>query len=166
MSKKEKTKNSQKAITITMVILLIAIFIITIILGLIRIGMENNWFAESNKIETNTEKQEFVEVLEDGTKLNVSDKMKEVKKFEEFEISNLKVTENNNVTLLEGTITNVGKTEEGGYPVNLIIKDKEGKEIITIAAFIGKLEPGKSTQLSTSATFDYSNAYDFSISKR
>ena len=105
-------------------------------------------------------------MLSDGTKLNTSDKLHETKTFDGMEISDFQLTENDNVTLLLGTVTNTSSTTKGGYPVSLIIKDKEGNEIITIAAYISELDPGESTQLSTSATFDYANAYDFEIVKR
>lgn len=116
--------------------------------------------------EENTVKEEFVDVLEDGTRLNTSDKLHETKKFEGMEITDFQLTENNNVSLLLGTITNTSNGVVGGYPVRIKVVDKEGNEIITVEAYIGELEPGQSTQLNTSATFDYANAYDFSISKK
>lgn len=72
----------------------------------------------------------------------------------------------NFVTLLLETITNVGKTKQGGYPINVKLVDKNGNEIITIAAIIGELEPGESMQLSTNVVENCANAYDFIISKR
>ena len=83
-----------------------------------------------------------------------------------MEITNFQLTEKDNVTLLLGTVTNTSSTTKGGYPVNVTVVDKQGNEIITVAAFLGPLEPGQSTQFSTSATFDYANAYDFSITKK
>ena len=83
-----------------------------------------------------------------------------------MEITDFQLTEKDNVTLLLGTITNTSNEKKGGYPVNIKVVDKQGNEIITVAAFFGELEPGQSTQLSTSATFDYANAYDFSITKK
>ena len=110
--------------------------------------------------------EEFVNVLEDGTRLNKSDKLHEKKEFDGMEITDFQLTEKENVTLLLGTITNTSNEKKGGYPVNIKVVDKQGNEIITVAAFFGELEPGQSTQLSTSATFDYANAYDFSITKK
>ena len=83
-----------------------------------------------------------------------------------MEISKIQLTEKDNVTLLLGTVTNVSDTTRGGYPVNVTVFDKEGNEITTVSAFLGELEPGKSTQFSTNATFDYANAYDFTITKK
>ena len=44
-------------------------------------------------------------------------------------------------------------------------KYKNEKEITTIGGYIGEVNPGESTQLNSSATFDYANAYDFRIEK-
>lgn len=139
------------------------LILITIIVIIIAIVMANN---KEEKVENKAPKEEFVNVLEDGTRLNTSDKLHQKKTFDGMEITNFQLTEKDNVTLLLGTITNTSDTARGGYPVNITVKDKQGNEIITVAGFIGELEPGKSTQLSTSATFDYANAYDFEITKK
>ena len=151
------TKNEKKVVGI---IALIAVAIIVILL-VVR-GNQNKKQEEG----ATAPKEEFVEVLEDGTRLNTSDKLHEKKTFEGMEITNFQLTENGNVTLLLGTITNTTGTKQGDYPVNIKVVDKNQKEIITVAAYMPPLEPGESTQLSTNATFDYENAYDFSISRR
>lgn len=147
--------------------LILILSIITIVVVIAAIVIKNS--STNKKNENNSVQQpeeEFVDVLEDGTRLNTSDKLHETKTFEGMEISNFQVTEKDNVTVLLGTVTNVSNTTKGGYPVNIKIVDKAGNEIVTIGAFLGTLEPGESTQLNTSATFDYANAYDFSITKK
>ena len=83
--------------------------------------------------------EEFVNVLEDGTRLNKSDKLHEKKEFDGMEITDFQLTEKENVTLLLGTITNTSNEKKGGYPVNIKVVDKQGNEIITVAAFFGEL---------------------------
>ncbi len=144
--------------------ILIAITIVVIIIAII-VKSGNEEPKEEIQEKTMTPSDEFVQQLNDGTRLNTSDKLHETKKIEEMEISDFQVTEKNNMTLLLANITNTSDTKQGGYPVSIKVVDKQGNEIITLAAFIGELEPGQSTQLSTSATFDYANAYDFSIIK-
>lgn len=152
------------------IILLIIIAIITVVIVYINQNQIKNLSNKGNVkneiVEENRPVEEFVQILEDGTKYNTSDKLKETKRFEDFEITNLQLTEKDNVTLLLGTITNVGKTKQGGYPINVKLVDKNGNEIITIAAIIGELEPGESTQLSTNVVENCANAYDFTISRR
>lgn len=145
-----------------MIIALIAIAVIAVMWVVNRKKDNRNNGGQQNNIV----KEENVDVLGDGTKVNTSSKLQETKKFDGMEISNFQLTSKNNVTQLLGTITNKTQIKKGGYPVNIKIVDKSGKTIIIVAAYIGEIKPGESAQLSTSATFDYANAYDFSITKR
>lgn len=158
--------NKKSIINIAILLLIIAIIIGIIVYINKNEDMENRGTVKNEIVEENRPVEEFVQILEDGTKYNTSDKLKETKRFEDFEITNLQLTEKDNVTLLLGTITNVGKTKQGGYPINVKLVDKNGNEIITIAAIIGELEPGESTQLSTNVAENCANAYDFTISRR
>lgn len=106
-----------------------------------------------------------VKTLSDGTRLNNSTKMQEIKTIDGLEISNIQLTEKDNVSILLGTVTNKTNETKGDYPVNIIIYDENEKEITTIGGYIGEVNPGESTQLNSSATFDYANAYDFRIEK-
>lgn len=155
MKKKEKI----------MIGILVAITIVVIIIAIIM----NNKSKKQNKVEENgtpAQEETFVEVLEDGTKLNNSSKLHETKQIDGMELTSIQLTEKNNVTLLLGTITNTSNTTKGGYPVNVKIVDKQGNEKVTIEAFIEKLEPGESSQFSTNATLNYADAYDFMITKK
>ena len=146
------------------VLVLITVIVIIVAVVLSNRNKEDN--STDNVQATNTQTEEFVNVLSDGTKVNTSDKLHETKTFDGMEISNFQLTENGNVTLLLGTITNTSTEKKGGYPISITILDKDGNELTVVAAYIGELEPGESTQLNTSATFDYINAYDFEITKR
>lgn len=158
MNKKEKI----------MIGILVILTAIVIIIAMTRNKQNKQEIAEEAKTQEQTTiaQEEFINILEDGTRLNISDKLKETKKLEGMEISDIQLTEKNHVTLLLGTITNTSDTTQGGYPVAIKVIDKEGNEITTVSAYIGILEPRKTTQLNTSMTFDYANAYDFSIAKK
>lgn len=123
---------------------------------------------DKNTGETEAEnqvKEEFVNVLSDGTKLNTSNKLHTVKKYEGMEFKDFQLTEKENKTTLLGTITNTSEVEKGGYLVDLKLVDKEGNEIETPKVYIKKLQPGESMQLSSFVTGDGANAYDFTITK-
>jgi len=145
-----------------MILILGLITIIVVIFAVIT-GNENKTNEENKQEEV---KEEFVEKLEDGTRLNTSKKLHETKKIDGMEISNFQVTEKGNVTVLLGTIKNTSESKKGGYPVDITILDKQGNEIIDVVGYIGELEPGQSEQLNVSASFDYANAYDFTIEKK
>lgn len=160
----------KKSLKIIIILLIIIAIIVSVFFFLTRFSKqkisENNIGIENVHISEGNVENEFVTILEDGTRLNTSNKLKEAKKFEGFEISDLQLTEKDNITLLLGTITNVSQTKQGGYSINVTFIDKSGNELTTIAAIIGELEPGESDQFSTNVMFDYSNSYDFIISKR
>ena len=142
----------------------IRMIIIILIVGLIIVGVvaltgknkkEN---GETSKVE-----ESYAEVLEDGTRINKSENAKKVKEIEGLEISNLQVTEKDNVTVMLGTVTNKSNETKEDITLKIKILDKEGKEITTVRNYIGKIEPGKSTQLNTSTTFDYVEMYDYEV---
>ena len=144
--------------------------LITVLVIIVAVVLSNRNKEENNTTNdlqaTNTQTEEFVNVLNDGTRVNTSDKLHETKTFDGMEISDFQLTENGNVTLLLGTITNTSSEKKGGYPISIKVLDKDGNELTVVAAYIGELEPGESTQLNSSATFDFANAYDFEITKR
>ena len=111
-------------------------------------------------------KEEFVNVLSDGTKLNTSKTLQKAKTYDGIEMKDFQLTENGNTTLLLGTITNKTGEEKGGYLVDLIMMDKEGKELGRSALYIKNLKPGESMQLASYAQGEIINAYDFSVAKR
>lgn len=159
MSKKEK-----QVIGVLIGIAVIAIIVVLIVNGK---NKEDENIVNNETVENNTvEEEKYVEVLENGTKLNTSEKLKETKEIDGMEISNMQLTEEGNITKLLGTITNNSNTTKGNYEINIKLIDENGKELTTLVGYIGELEPGESTQLSTSTTFDYANTYDVEITKR
>ena len=138
--------------------------IIILIVGLIIVGVVA--LTGKNKKENgekSKEEESYAEVLEDGTRINKSEKAKKVKEVEGLEISNLQVTEKDNVTVMLGTVTNKSNETKEDITLKIKILDKEGKEITTVRNYIGKIEAGKSTQLNTSTTFDYVEMYDYEV---
>ena len=115
--------------------------------------------TEENEVE------EFVEVQEDGSKVNTSEELKKTKTIDGLEISNIRLVENNNVSQIVADITNPTNETLGDFPVDIIVRDKEGNEITTIGGYIDKVNPGETAQLNASATSDFANAYDFEIVK-
>ena len=148
---------------IMIAVLIVIVIIVTIVFFVTR---KENKKVEENVVKEEQQQEEYVQVLDDGTKLNKSDKLNETKVFDGLEISNIQLTESNNLSVLLGTITNTSTTTKGGYSVDIKIIDEDENEIVTMAGYISELEPGESTQLNASATFDYANAYDFIIEKK
>ena len=115
--------------------------------------------TEENKVE------EFVEVQEDGSKVNTSEELKKTKTIDGLEISNIRLVENNNVSQVVADVTNSTSGTLGDFPVEIIVKDKEGNEITRIGGYIDRVNAGETVQLNASATSDFANAYNFEIVK-
>ncbi len=142
-------------------------FIIIFIL-IITIGVSSFFFFKGNGKAS--EKDELLKVSEyaiinnEGVKINVSEKLNTDKKSSEFSISNIRLTEKDNDTLLEGTITNIsGKDILEERTIKIKYVDEKGEELGIVYVVIMPLKNGETTALITSATSDYSNAYDFMI---
>ena len=152
-----------KKIIATIIIILVIAMVVTIILRFMnRQSTENINIVEEQIMP----EEEFVDVLEDGTRINSSSSLHETKIFDGLEISDFQLTEKDNMTVLLGTITNNSSTAKGGYAVDITVVDKDRNEMTTVVAYIKELQPGENTILNVSSTFDYANAYDFTITKR
>ena len=152
MKKKEK-----RMIAILLVILVIAIIIFAISKN------KKNDNSTNTETENNAIVEEFVEVLEDGTKLNTSTEFNKTKEVNGFKFENIQFTEQNGQSVLLADVTNnTGKTTDYTL-VDVTLLDKNGQEIVTLGGIISPLQPGAKTQFNMSSTLDYANAYDFKI---
>lgn len=148
-------KNEKRMILILLVILIIAVIAF--------VASRNKNKNQGEKTEENTVVEEFVEVLEDGTKLNISSKLAETKEFGSFKVGNIQLTMNSNQSVLLADIENKTSAATDVTLLDVILYDKEGNELETIPGIVGPLEPGEKTQLNAGITADYANAYDFKV---
>ena len=152
MKKKEKR----------MILILLVVLIIAIIAFVINKNSNKNKENENTEEENNTT-EEFVQVLEDGTKLNTSEQLSKTKQVGNYKFENMQLTEQGSQTVLLADVTNTGSTATDIQLVDVTLLDKEGKEIVTVGGIISPLQPGASTQFNSSMTLDYANTYDFKI---
>ena len=152
MKKKEK-----RMILILLVVLVIAVVIFVV---------SKNKKGNKENTEENKVVEEFVQVLEDGTRLNTSTKLNEMKKFEGLEFGNIQLTNSNGQSVLLADVKNTTQAETGLMLVDVTLYDKNGNELGTVGGIISPLKPGESKQFNTSMTIDYANAYDFKITKK
>ena len=144
-------------------IILIAITIIVLIVFFATRGKKENNVIQNTENEST---EEFVQIQEDGSKINISPKLKENKTIEGLEITNIKLTEQNGQTVLVADVTNLTQSDKGVIGINIVILDKSGKEIGKIPGVITSLQVGETKQLNIGITEDYSNAYDFRVEKQ
>ena len=156
MKKKEK-----RMILILLVILIIAIVIFVVSKNTNK-KINTNENTSTTQLE-NTEPEEFVQVQEDGTKLNTSTELNKEKQVGNYKFENMQLTTQDNQTVLLADVTNTGSNKTDIQLVDVTLLDKDGNEIITVGGIISQLDPGEKTQFNTSMTLDYANTYDFKI---
>ena len=150
-------RNEKRGIAI---LVIVAIVIIEIIFFATRGKKEEE---VKNTTENNAPVEEFVQVLEDGTKLNTSTKLNETKKVNGIEFGNIQLTMQNGQSLLIADVKNTTSTATELTVVDVTLLDKQGNTIVKVGGLIAPLEAGASTQFTTSMTLDYANAYDFKV---
>lgn len=143
-----------------LILILVAIAIITTLAIITnRKGKEvNSVTTEENKVV-----EEFVQVLEDGTKLNTSTKLSETKTVDGLKIGNIQLTMQNGQSVLLADAENDTGKDIDIMLLDIILLDKNGNELTTIAGIVGDLKAGEKQQLNSSVTSDYANAYDFRV---
>ncbi len=152
-------KNEKRMILILLIVLVIAIVLFAISKNT---NNEEKNITE-NVAEENNIVEEHVQILEDGTKLNISEQLKKEKQVGVYKFENIQLTEQDSQTVLLADVTNTSEKETDVQIVDVTLLDKNGQEIITVGGIIEGLTPGEKTQFNTSMTLDYANTYDFKI---
>ena len=158
-----KTKTNEKGISRITVILgaIGVVLVIILIWSTIRNNAQKQQ-AEKDSAQ-NTVKEEFVQNLSDGSKLNTSKELQKTKKVDGLEFTNIQLREINGITTLLADVTNTTKTKVNTKVVSIDILDKTGNKITTVRGVIEDLEAGAKFQMNTSVTADVANAYDFRV---
>ena len=121
-----------------MILILLVVLVIAII---IFVSSKNK---NENKVEENNVVEEFVQVLEDGTKLNTSEQLSKTKQVGAYKFENMQLTEQGSQTVLLADVTNTSSSATDLQLVDVTLLDKEGKEIaIYIASGDNKVKPYK-----------------------
>ena len=153
-------KKSEKKMILLLVI--VSILIIGVIWFLTRPKDETN----SNKETNNSAAQgEYTKVEEDGTIVNTSEKLKENKEMQGFELTNIEFKEKNGETILSARVTNkTGETQQT-FMGNIILLDKKNNEIGRIPVRISTMEAGETRDIEATITESYANAFNFKLEK-
>lgn len=138
----------QKNIKLLIVVVVVVIAIIAIVVA-----------VSSPK----NEKEEYVEELEDGTKVNTSEKLAETKTYNGLEFTNIKLSNSSSVTNLYAEVKNTTSNDMSEQLIDINILDKEGNIITTFGGTIAALKAGETTTLNAGIVSNYANAYDIEI---
>lgn len=122
---------------------------------------ENN--QELPPPEENVIEEEFVEVLDNGIKMNISTKLKEKKVVNGLEIDEIKFFMSNGQTYLRAKVKNNSGKDIEATGVDIILYDKEGNELSRMGGVIDPMKNGETKDFESITTLDFSNAYDFKV---
>lgn len=152
-----KSERKQVFIMISvMVVIILILFVIKVVSG-------NK--DESQSAQSNVQNEAYVEKQEDGTKVNTSNKLKETKKLGDLEFSNIRLTSKNGESYLTATVKNVGGSKAGDEFVTITVVDDQGSILTSVDAYLGTIQAGAETTLSSKTSSDFANAYDFTVSR-
>ena len=146
---------------------ILVVFLIMVLLLVLVILIKNgkNKTLKSESSNNQNENQEFVEIQQDGTKVNTSNKLKQDKTIDGLTITDISIKTKNNETILKATVKNPTNTVKGNYEVIIKIKDKDGNVIKQISGYINTTKAKEQSILSIKTSSDFANAYDFEIVK-
>lgn len=154
-------KREEKRMILTVLVVTIIIIVGILILKNTKKGKEEK-VPQGENITT----EKYVEVLKDGTKLNKSNKLKEIKKIDGLEISDIQLTYSNGTAVILGNVKNTSNKDINLTPIVLTLYDEKGKVLETLETVISPVKVGQTVQLNVGISADYANAYDFSIIKK
>lgn len=151
--------NEKRMIAINSVIVVIIILGILLIIG--------NTFKKNNNVEKEDENRDkYVEILQDGTKINRSERLRKAIQLDGMEIKDIQLTNKNEVSVLLATATNLSNQNIELTEVKVRLYDENYNILEEINGVISSTKPGESVQLNVSISDDYSNAYDLTIEKK
>jgi len=130
----------------------IVVVIIVVVIAMINKGNSGNLNTEAtNNVETN-----YVEST-DGTKVNTSEQVAEVKEVENVLLEQSKIVFNNGTSLLTSKVTNDGIAKENlKFKVKFMAND--GSVIAESVGFVGKIKANEIKYIDSYITLDISNS--------
>lgn len=158
--------------TLIWMIIVFIIVIITVILVLTKKSGEVEKVGKDESNETNiTEvtkvakatEEKYVEVLENGSKLNTSEELHKEKEVSGLVLTGINLQETGGITKLTAQVQNNTGSAVEEKMISIEVLNKQGGKITTLKGIIGKMEVGGTAVLDISVTRDISDAYDFRI---
>ena len=155
---KIKSKGAVAVCTVA-IILIIAIIAVK--------GMNQN--EEPGNINTgdpNKITEEFVQVSEDGSKVNISEQLKKTKTVAGLELTNISLIENGGLTQLLADAKNTTNSTIEELDIIITAVDKNGNALAEFEGSVYALAAGQTTTLNAAITTDIANAYDFTVKEK
>ena len=163
---------NQKANDILVAIVLIVVIGCGILI-ITNVAKKNKEKEETQSANTNSTSatnevdEKYVQVLNDGTKLNDSEKLNQTKTMDDgIELSNIQLTTKDGITNILCDVTNKSNADFKMQEVYVVLRDEQGNEIYKVPGIIEDIKVGETKQFNTFITADFANAYDFTMIKK
>lgn len=146
--------------------LILVLVIITVIVGVVAYFiMRGNNKTNNNNNATIQENvaDEYVQTLDDGSRLNVSEELQKTKTLDGLEITNIQLKEIGGVTTLLADVENKTDSKSSEKKIKVKILDKSGNVITVLKGIIDPMNAGEKVQLNIAVSADVANAYNFSV---
>ena len=147
------------------IVLLVAVLVIAVVL-IVGLSMSGNkqdtTIGGQSQAQGATGTQAGDESTDYATRVNTNEDFNATKTYNDLEISNIQLSENNGTSVLLADVTNKGDSTHEQETVKITIVGEDDSET-TVNAIIGTIEPGETIKLNTSMTADVVNAKDFKI---
>ena len=168
---KQETKKKKIKLPIGLIIIVLIVLIVVEIIQMNKKEDKNeekvqNTTVQTQEDEVKEEKEEYVQVLQDGSKLNISEKLKENKKIGSLVLKDIQLTYKDGVTTLLANVENTSKETSKQKEVEITLVNEKEEKLYTLKGVIEEIEPGASKQLNSSITADFANAYNFTVKEK
>lgn len=150
--------------------LIIGLIVISIIIILVVLVINNKNVKKDDSVvgiytdnSTQTQNSENIKILEDGSKENISTKLKEEKNFEGLVIKDIQFKIVNGETVFTANVENTSDKDFKGSPTVITFIDKNGKTLYELGSYIDDTSKGSTSLIKAIATIDNIDVYDFTI---
>lgn len=109
------------------------------------------------KVEETTS---YADKQENGTVINTSKKLSEVKQYNGLEFTNIKFSHTESVTSLNAEVKNTTSSSIPAQLVDINVIDKNGNIMTSFVGEINELEPGETTTIDSGIAANYVDAYN------
>lgn len=139
------------------ILIIVIAIIILLIIGIVAIVIINN----VNKSGEAGDK--YTETLEDGSKVNTSSKLEEIKNLNGLEFTDIDLISKDDVTIISSIVTNTTEETITNTEVKFVLIDESGNDVTEINATISEIEAGASTEIGAAINGDYASTYDVRV---
>lgn len=101
--------------------------------------------------------------IQDGVKVNKSEKILSEKKFDIYTMTNINLEATSSGTTLTASVSATSEEKISGRDITIKFYDNTGKFVSMMNSYIGQIRPGETIDFRAESTSDLSNAYDMEI---